>query len=108
MLLTGTYQRTLDDKKRLVLPKKVREALGDPGSLFVAPGPDKCLWVHTNGELERLAARLDERPATDAEARLFRRLFLLRQSRSMSIAPGGFFCPTGWCSRWESNMKWFL
>ena len=49
MLLTGTYQRTLDDKKRLVLPKKVRDALGEPDSLFVAPGPDKCLWVHTGG-----------------------------------------------------------
>ncbi|MCY2950183.1 MAG: division/cell wall cluster transcriptional repressor MraZ [Gemmataceae bacterium] len=88
MLLTGTYQRTLDDKKRLVLPKKVREALGDPGSLFVAPGPDKCLWVHTNGELERLAARLDERPATDAEARLFRRLFFA-QAESVDVDRAG-------------------
>lgn len=88
MLLTGTYQRTLDDKKRLVLPKKVRDALGEPDSLFVAPGPDKCLWVHTGGELERLASRLDERPATDAEARLFRRLFFA-QAESVDVDRAG-------------------
>lgn len=58
-----------------MLPKKVREVLGEPSVLYMAPGPDKCLWVHTGAELERLASRLDERPATDAEARLFRRLY---------------------------------
>ncbi|MBM4095907.1 MAG: division/cell wall cluster transcriptional repressor MraZ [Planctomycetota bacterium] len=88
MLLTGTYQRTLDEKKRLVLPKKVREALGDPESLFVAPGPDKCLWLHTGGELERLATRLDDRPATDAEARLFRRLFFA-QAEAVDVDRAG-------------------
>ncbi|MFM8934005.1 MAG: division/cell wall cluster transcriptional repressor MraZ [Gemmataceae bacterium] len=75
VLLTGTHRRALDDKKRLTLPKKVREVLGEPLLLYIAPGPDKCLWLHTERELERLASRLDERPATDAEARLFRRLY---------------------------------
>jgi len=51
MLLTGTYPRTLDDKKRLTFPKRVRELLGEPEVLFVTPGP------------------------TDAEARVFRRLY---------------------------------
>jgi len=75
MLLTGTYPRTLDDKKRLALPKRVRELLGEPGSLFVTPGPDQSLWLYTQAELERLAERLDQAPATDAEARVFRRLY---------------------------------
>jgi MraZ protein len=75
MLLTGTHPRTLDEKKRLVLPKKVREQLGDPATLFVTPGPDQCLWVYTQASLEQLAERLDQTPATDAEARVFRRLY---------------------------------
>jgi MraZ protein len=75
MLLTGTYPRTLDDKKRLVFPKRVRELLGEPAALFVTPGPDQSLWVYTQAELERLAERLDQAPATDAEARVFRRLY---------------------------------
>jgi MraZ protein len=75
MLLTGTHPRTLDDKKRIVLPKRVREQLGEVGSLFVTPAPDRSLWLFRREELEGLAAKLDETPATDAEARTFRRLF---------------------------------
>ncbi|MCE9529540.1 MAG: division/cell wall cluster transcriptional repressor MraZ [Planctomycetes bacterium] len=75
MLLTGTYPRTVDEKSRLVLPKRVRELMNEPAILFVTPGPDKSLWLYTEAELERLAARLDQSPATDAEARVFRRLY---------------------------------
>jgi MraZ protein len=75
MLLTGTHPRVLDDKKRLALPKRVREQLGEVEQLFVTPGPDQSLWVYTPCDLERLAATLDQTPATDAEARVFRRLF---------------------------------
>src|SRR5438046_2310726 len=73
MLLTGNYQRTLDDKKRLALAKRVREQLGEPGTLYVTPGPDGCLWLYTRDGLDRLAEKLDQSPATDAEARVFRR-----------------------------------
>src|SRR6516162_265455 len=75
MLLTGTHPRTLDDKNRLRLPRRVREQLGDPETLFVTPGPDQCLWLYTQGGLEQLAAKLDQAHATDAEARVFRRLY---------------------------------
>jgi MraZ protein len=75
MLLTGTHPRTLDDKKRFTLPKKVREQLGDASELFVAQGLDKCLWIYDKRALESLAEKLDQTPATDAEARVFRRLF---------------------------------
>jgi MraZ protein len=75
MLLTGTHPRTLDDKKRLSLPKRVRELLQNPATLYVTPGPDGCLWVYTKEGLEQLAAKLDQTPATNAEARVFRRLY---------------------------------
>jgi MraZ protein len=75
MLLTGTYPRTLDDKKRLTLPRRVRELLGDPTTLFVTPGPDQSLWLYSQEGLERLAGKLDASPATDAEVRVFRRLY---------------------------------
>ena len=75
MLLTGNYPKTLDEKKRLGLPKKVREQMGDPETLFVTPGPDKCLWVYTKAGLERLAEKLGQTPSTDNEARVFGRLF---------------------------------
>jgi MraZ protein len=75
MLLTGTHARTLDDKKRVGLPKRVREQLGDPAILYLTPGPDQSLWLYTQAGLEQLAERLDQSPATDGEARVFRRLY---------------------------------
>jgi len=75
MLLTGTHERVLDDKKRLTLPKRCRDQMGDPEVLFVTPGPDECLWIYTKEGLEDLAARVDAAPAADAEARVFRRLY---------------------------------
>jgi MraZ protein len=75
MLLTGTHPRTLDDKKRLALPRRVREQLGEAQQLFVTPGPDQCLWIFTKTGLEELSQRLDQAPATDADARVFRRFF---------------------------------
>jgi MraZ protein len=75
VLLTGTHTRTLDDKKRLGLPKRVREQLKDPETLYFTPGPDGCLWVYTRDGLDRLAEKLDQAPAADAEARVFRRLY---------------------------------
>ncbi len=75
MLLTGTFSRILDEKKRLALPKRVREQLENPESVFVTPGPDQSLWLYSQPALERLAEKLDQSPATDAEARVFRRLY---------------------------------
>ena len=88
MLLTGTHPRTLDDKKRLALPKRVRELLGEPATLFVTPGPYQTLWLYTKSELERLAEKLDQAPATDAEARVFRRLYFA-QTESVDVDKAG-------------------
>jgi MraZ protein len=88
MLLTGTHPRTLDDKKRLALPKRLREQLGDPPTLFVTPGPDQCLWVYTQDGLERLAEKLDRSPAADAEARVFRRLYFA-QTEAVDVDRSG-------------------
>lgn len=74
MLLTGTYPRTVDEKGRLALPKRLRDLLAEPTMLLVMQGPDKCLWLFTEAEMERLATKLDEAPAFDAEARVVRRL----------------------------------
>ena len=75
MLLTGTHPRTLDDKNRMALPKRVREQLGDVEQLYVTPGPDQCLWVFDQANLERLSSKLDDAPAAGGDVRVFRRLF---------------------------------
>jgi len=44
-MLLGEYEHTLDDKNRLTLPAKVRQALG--GGVVVTRGMDGCLFVFT-------------------------------------------------------------
>ena len=88
MLLTGTHPRSLDDKKRMALPRRVREQLENPETLFVTPGPDQCLWLYTQAGLEQLAAKLDQAPATDAEARVFRRLYFA-QTEAVDVDAAG-------------------
>src|SRR5882762_1580501 len=90
MLLTGTYPRTLDDKNRLVFPKRVREQLSEPERLLLTPGPDQSLWIYSEDSLERLAEKLDQTPATDAEARVFRRLYFA-QTEAVDVDRSGRF-----------------
>jgi MraZ protein len=88
MVLTGTFPRTVDDKGRLALPKRIRELLKEPVTLFVSPGPDKSLCLYTESDLARLAGKLDEAPATDAEARVYRRLYFA-QTEAVDIDKAG-------------------
>lgn len=88
MLLTGTYPRTLDDKKRLTFPKRVRDLLSNPETVFISPGPDQSLWLYTEDGLEQMARKLDTAPATDAEARVFRRLYFA-QTEAVDIDGSG-------------------
>ena len=90
MLLTGTHARSLDEKKRIALPKRVREQLGEVKQLFVTPGADQTLWLYDQRGLENIGAKLDQAPATDSEARVYRRLFLGRPKKSISTARTGF------------------
>jgi MraZ protein len=75
MLLTGTHPRTLDDKKRLTLPKRTREQIGEVLQLFVTPGPEQSLWIYTKDDLEHLAAKLAQMSGTNDEARVSERVF---------------------------------
>jgi MraZ protein len=95
MLLTGTHARVLDEKKRLALPKRIREQFGEAQELFVTPGPDQCLWIFTQGSLEKLSERLDKSSATDADARVFRRLFFSRTEAVDIDGSGRILIPEG-------------
>jgi MraZ protein len=77
MLLTGSFVRAIDDKLRLAIPKRFRDALGAGPEqlLFVTPGTDGSLAVYTEETLGRLAERLAAASPAGAEVRAFSRLF---------------------------------
>ena len=62
MALTGTYHRALDDKQRLAIPKRLRDAMGeaDLKELYVAPEVDHSLALFSPLTFERRAQRLEQ------------------------------------------------
>ena len=72
-MFMGEYHHNIDDKGRLVIPNKFREELGD--TFVIARGIEKCLYVYSNHEWEKLVAKLNTLPFTKKDARTFTRTF---------------------------------
>ena len=89
MVLTGTFERAIDEKLRVSVPKPLREALfGKPhankpgGVLYVAPGTDGSLAIYTEESFSGLAGRLADVSPTEQHVRAFTRLFYARAQRA--------------------------
>lgn len=83
MALTGTFERTIDDKFRLVVPKPLKEGFGVSGSdeLFLAPGNEGCLSIYSTEGFDNFAHRLAKLSPGRANVRNFLRLFYARAER---------------------------
>jgi MraZ protein len=91
MLLTGTYQRALDDKQRLALPKRFRELLAaNDQPLFLTPGTDGSLALFAGSAFARMAEKLAAQSPTAHDVRAFGRL-LYGQSQSIELDGQGRF-----------------
>lgn len=90
MLLTGSFARSLDEKLRLAIPKRLREAMKQPdgGALYLAPGTDESLFLYTEEAFGRLASRLEQVSPTRQDVRAFSRLFYA-QAQAVEIDPQG-------------------
>jgi MraZ protein len=85
MLLTGTYERALDDKQRLALPKRFRDLLGAADqTLFLTPGTDGSLALYAEADFARMADRLAAQSPTAHDVRTFGRL-LYAQTQSAEL-----------------------
>jgi MraZ protein len=70
----GEYEHTIDEKNRLTLPARFREALA--GGVVLTRGLDECLDVHPREEWNRLVAeRLAPLDPFSREARELKRFF---------------------------------
>ena len=72
-MLLGEYHHNIDDKGRLVIPTKYREEFGD--EFIIARGIERCLYVYSKTEWEKLVAKLNTLPFTKKDARTFTRSF---------------------------------
>ncbi|MBN2293723.1 MAG: division/cell wall cluster transcriptional repressor MraZ [Pirellulales bacterium] len=96
MILTGTFERAIDEKLRVSVPKSLREALlcksppssakipsiKQHGVVYVAPGTDGSLSIYTEEAFSSLAERLAGVSPTEQHVRAFTRLFYARAQRA--------------------------
>ena len=73
-MLMGEYHHNIDDKKRLIIPAKFREEIGD--KFVVTRGLDGCLFVYSLDNWEKIISKLKTLPFTKKDARVFMRFFL--------------------------------
>lgn len=73
-MLMGEYHHNVDEKNRLVIPSKFREEIGN--EFIITRGLDKCLFVYSKLEWDKIVKKLSELPFTKKDARNFVRFFL--------------------------------
>ena len=57
-MLMGEYHHNIDDKKRLIIPSKFREEIGE--KFVVTRGLDGCLFVYSLSDWERILKKMLE------------------------------------------------
>lgn len=73
-MFIGEYEHTLDEKKRVSLPKQFRTGLGK--KMVMTRGLDNCLFVYSKSSWEKVAEKLQALSFAQADTRGFNRFIL--------------------------------
>lgn len=90
-MFLGTHAPKLDDKGRLVLPAKFREALA-PG-LVLTKGQDRSIVVWPAAEFASYAQRLNEASRSDAKVQAYQRVLFSGASDEIPDRQGRITVP---------------
>lgn len=72
-MFMGEYYHNIDEKGRIVIPTKFREILED--QFVIAKGLEKCLYIYSMKDWQKLVEKLNTLPFTKKDARTFIRSF---------------------------------
>ncbi len=72
-MFLGEYHHNIDEKGRIVMPSKFRTELKD--KFIIARGLEKCLYVYSLDDWNKLVSKLNTLPFTKKDARTFIRSF---------------------------------
>lgn len=73
-MLMGEFHHNIDDKGRLIIPSKFRSELGE--RFIITKGLDKCLFVYSLPEWNRIIDKLSALQFTKKNVRAFSRAFI--------------------------------
>lgn len=72
-MFMGEYHHNIDEKGRLIMPSKFREALSS--KFVITRGLEKCLYVYSYSDWQKLVDKINTLPFTKKDARTFIRSF---------------------------------
>ena len=72
-MFMGEYHHNIDEKGRIVIPGKFRENASN--KLIITRGIEKCLYLYTEEEWNKIVDKLNRLPFTKKDARTFIRSF---------------------------------
>jgi len=90
-MLIGEYTHTIDNKKRLAIPSKLRKELG--AKAVITRGLDNCLFVFPFSEWQKLVEKLSNLPIGQRDTRGFSRLMLAGASEADLDSLGRILVP---------------
>lgn len=73
-MLIGEYTHTIDGKKRVAIPSRLRKELG--AKAVITKGLDNCLFIFPSKEWQKLVEKLSNLPIGQRDTRGFSRLML--------------------------------
>lgn len=92
-MFLGTYHISFTGINRIILPKKLREELGDKPELILTRGMDGCVWGFDKISWENQMARQLEVPITDQTGRAIRRYIFSGAETADLDKQGRFIIP---------------
>ncbi len=72
-MFMGEHHHNIDEKSRLVIPSNYRSSLGE--NFIITRGLEKCLYIYTESEWNKIVKKLASLPFTKKDARVFIRSF---------------------------------
>jgi MraZ protein len=85
-MFSGTFTPKLDDKGRLFLPAKFREAMGD--GLVITRGQERSIDVRTKADFDLFAEKFQNASQTDARMRGYGRMLFALASEQVPDKQG--------------------
>ena len=96
-LFSGEYPSTIDDKNRIIIPAKLRQAAGPDGEAgyYVTRGVEDCIVIQTASRFEQTsAATADQRIRQTQAGRMLERALFSKAEFAKCDKQGRFMLPT--------------
>ena len=92
-MFLGEFEHSVDDKNRLILPARFRDALAD--GVVVTRGIDGCLYAYSREDWDRLAdERLGSLDLLSSDDRMIQRYFFSAATDAKPDKQGRIMLPT--------------